>query len=619
VKPEFRDSFDAARTTSTTEAANLLRKQGAFLPRVQRAEMLNLIVHQSLRQKGASSLDDLRRLHADWHAIGPGAGLDPLLAMELEAAQAAAERELLTDALKLIAASRFAEAESKLAALVAPRYLPVAVVQLLPGLRAELKRAVPFVEMKARIAANAPFDDVWRPVADVAREQLTPALVNTAAVWSALDGAREMLNDNALFASEDVERVLKNVKAAAGPEVANKLRPELAARLFLRGRPADAEKLLEGEVDQFHAAAVLADLRAGVLGRGEIATPQIAAFFPSDGKAPAQSVAILPPEQLAKWKPPARKSGDTTINAAIADARAKLKAIVEAEAGAATGKVLASADRIRAALAADAAPMKVFLDKLEAVRGKPFASPAERQLAIAAATRGLTVAEVIGVLAAEGDRPVVAVRVLANVPAFTTPVALAAGVELSGRPPDAFKQHDDAGFKLTAVRARARVRDAVSFVLNARAAKLAAGQMLDPPDRAALEAEVAKRLGVEANAIPPEEYAQAILDTCRDWADDFDRLTAQWNELDQIVADLERGEFDPDDGDAKDLFALAKTRRIAVQLDTKRRQAGVKTGCELLGAYGPAALPARDWLREQGDGKPWRAEAATALEKVGAK
>src|SRR5262245_57187654 len=46
AKPAFGKTFEAARSKSAAEAATLLRTQGAFLARSERAAMLNMVAHQ---------------------------------------------------------------------------------------------------------------------------------------------------------------------------------------------------------------------------------------------------------------------------------------------------------------------------------------------------------------------------------------------------------------------------------------------------------------------------------------------------------------------------------------------------------------------------------------------
>ncbi len=389
---------------------------------------------------------------------------------------------------------------------------------------------------------------------------------------------------------EQALNVVSDVSDAVGPDVARKLRVELAAKLFLDNRAEDAVKMLDGEVDPVHAAAVLADLQAAMLGRGEFTTPQVAEFVDeSQRSAPRPAVAVFPPDKLANWKTPARKPGFPTIIVAASDARKQFKALVDAEVNAGAAKITAAADRVRAALAAEAAPLKAFVEKVEAARGRPFASPAERQLAAVAATRGLTVAEAVGVLAVEADRPASAARLLAAVPVFTNPGAFAAAVEVAGRAPAGFAAHPDAAFKLAAVRDRARVREAFAAVLHAHAGKVVSGQ--EPPDPIpdAVAADVQKRLGLApGDALAPAEGVQALLDVCRDWADEHARLADAMRELNQAVTDT--------GDDEKELKTAAQVRRLSVQADKRRREAGIALGCRLLGGYGPQSAPAADWL-----------------------
>jgi hypothetical protein len=614
---EFGKSFESARARNVHEAADLLRTQGTLLARADRAALLNLIAHQMLRQQRAASLADLRRLRADWNAVGPGAGLDPIVAMELEAAESAAERLLLAEILQLVRDGQLTEAADKITVLESPRHLPAAVVMVLPALRDELRRADPYVRLRTALNnPNASFREIWSSVAAVLPEP-PHAVAHPAVTLNALELVRERFAGDPESTSanvKDLERLLGAVHSTGGAEVAGKLRAELAARLFIGNRPKDATLLLEGDVDPVHAAAVLADLRAAALGRGTITTPQVAAFVPPTlTEAPKFAAAVLPPDELKKWKPPARAPGVTTVDAAIASQRTALKAAVGVEADAAMAKVNAAADAVRAALASEAAPLKEFLDKVEAYRGKPLTMPLERQLAAVAGTRGLTVAETVGVLAADAHRPAAAARLVAAVPVWTDPGTFAASVELAGRAPAAFAAHPSAGFRLAGPPIRARIRDAVAAVLGSHAAKVAAGQNLPQPGRAEFEAEVAKRLGTGADVLRAPEIVQALLDVCRDWADDHVRLTLTARSLDELLADIEAARREEDDAELRDGFAVAKGRRLSVQIDRKRAEVGVGAGCLLLGEYGPDARPAVAWLTEQArETLPWRAAAANA-------
>lgn len=331
-------------------------------------------------------------------------------------------------------------------------------------------------------------------------------------------------------------------------------------------------------------------------------------------RPPAISEALLPADRFAQWKPPTGKPSETTAGAAIADARASLKTLVEAETGASVGRVNAAVDRIRAALAAEDAPRKAFVDKVAAVRGKEL-GPSERELAVVAADCGLTVAEAVGVLAADADRPAAAVRLLATVPAVATPAAFAAAVEVSGRAPAAFAPHPDAGFKLPAAPTRARLRDAIGAALGAYAQKAANGQNPNPLTRAELEVEVVRRLSATA-PLPPNEVVEALLDVCRDAADDHARLSDAVRALDELISEVEEARRDDDDAELRAEFALAKARRIGVGFDRKRAEAIAAAGCRLLGAYGRDARPALPWLGAQNEWTPWRSVAIDSRAQI---
>ncbi len=627
VPPAFHASMEAARARGAAEAAELLRQQSAAtISRAQRAAMLNAITHDLLRQKQAASLAELRQLRADWVAVGPGAGLDPIVAMQLESAESAAERLLLAEVLELVGGSMFERAEAKLAALESPRYLPTSVAFALPELRASLAAVVPLARLRAALdAPNATRGTVTQVLAGMPRGQLPVAVAQADDAWSSLHDADVWLRSAWVqpegaspHTAEAAERVLKAVEKARGAHLAARLRVELAARAYLLGHATDAAKLLEGEVDQFHAADVLADLRAAILGRGAFTTAQVAAFVPANQTTPpAQSVAVLPADQLAKWKPPTREPGETTVERATRKARAGLELAVVGEVGGRGPRVHTTANHIRAALAAEAAPLKAFWEKVEAAHGKPLGA-AERQLAAIAGGRGMTVAEVVGVLAVEADRPASAARLLATVPVFANPAAFAASVEVSGRAPAGFTAHPDAAFKLTAVRDRARIREAVGAVVNAHAAKIAAGQEVPDYGRAALEADVQKRLSMEVDTLAPAEYVQAVLDVCRDWADEHARLVDAHRELNQIVANIEAGNYGSTDDELKEILTTAQVRRLSVQADKKRREVGVALGCQLLSGYGSHAAPALGWLRTQREGeRPWRAAATATVSELG--
>ncbi|MBY0456041.1 MAG: hypothetical protein K2V38_01750, partial [Gemmataceae bacterium] len=256
-----------------------------------------------------------------------------------------------------------------------------------------------------------------------------------------------------------------------------------------------------------------------------------------------------------------------------------------------------------------------------AMRGKPFDSPGERQLAVTAGTKGLTVAETVGVLAVEADRPTAAGRLLGAIPGASDFGSFAAQVEVSGRSPVGFARHADAGRTLPPVADRARVRDAVRAAVHAQAGQVIADRDGPKLDCARLEADIRARLKLAPETpLPTAEVVQALLDVCRDWAGEHARLSAASGELSEALTDLGQVRLDPDDEDEArelaDLKSLVRLRQIQVLADRQRRGVSVKIGCQVLGEFGPDAAPARAWLSAQADADtPWQADARAALGK----
>lgn len=616
-------AVEAARRRSATEAAGLLRKQNVVaISRAHRAALLSAITHDLLRQQQAVSLAELHRLRADWLAVGPGAGFDPVVAMQFEAAESAAERLVLAEVLDLLADKKFADARAKAEPLGAPRHLPVIVTQTLPELRDALRLAAALTQSQAALGSSSRQEAV-APLSAVAADRRPPAVRAAAEEWELLALVHGLLTGAIReLPLEAVQQALQRVEALHGTALARTFRLELAAQFFLTNRPGYATQLLKDGVDPVHAAAVLADLRAAVLGRGELITPQIAVLVPlTPVSPPAPARVILPPEQLAKWAPPAREPGTTTIDAALAAARAKFTTVVSAELTAATARVATATERVRTALAAESVPQKAFLEKVEAVRGKPFATPAERELALVAATRGLTAGEVAGVLAAAADRPAAAARLLAVAPAFVRVGELAVAVELSGRAPAGFVPHPDAGTKLAPGRDRSRLREAVRAALHERAGAVVSGREAPTEfERGAFEAGLHERLKLPPGEAPTAvECVQGLLDVCRDWHAEHTGLFDAFHDLNQTISDVERGLYGIHGAGFQEFATALKLRRLSVLADKKRREAGLVIGCRLLGAYAADAEPARDWLRAQSEasGTPWREAATDALGTAG--
>ncbi|MDY3556442.1 hypothetical protein R5W24_005608 [Gemmata sp. JC717] len=614
----------AARQRNAAEATALLRQQGAAaLSRAHRAALLSALTHDTLHQKPPAPLAELRRLRADWVGLGPGSGADPIVAMQLEAAEAVAERLHLAAVLDLIAAGRFADALDHFEPLEPSRYLPVAVARALPELRAELRRTAPFVRLQAATRAGDA-TAAARALSELPDEPKPLAVTRADEARLPLVLARATFGDGGLKAELGFVRdLLANVEKHHGAALARQLRTELAARLFLAGRAADATALVGDGVDPVHASQVLADLRAATLGRDELKNPQIAAVVAADRtQPPAYSATILPADRLAQWRPTVPARGDKIVDVAEAAAREKFTTALDAEVAAGTARVRAVAERIREALATEPAPRKLFLEKIESARGKPFATPAERELALVAGTRGHTVAEVIGVLAGESDRPAAAVRLLATVPVFVHAGEFAAAVERSGRAPAGFAAYPAGVDKLPPGCDRSRVREAVHAALHAQAGHTVSGREPPPFARSEFEAGLRERLKLPpGEALGAAECVQGLLDVCRDGAAQHAQLLEAFGDLNQAISDIDRGVYGRASATLKELETALKLRRLSVLADKKRREVGLAVGCQLLGAYGPEAAPARDWLRAQseGTGAPWGASAADALEKIGAK
>jgi hypothetical protein len=600
--PNFHREFDDARRRSAAEAAELLRKQKA-LAAAERAALLNrLALEELLRKQG--NLADLRRLRAEWLAVGPGAGLDPLLAMRLEAAERAAEAALFGELFDHLAAGRYARALDVIDALGEPRFAPAAAVLELPVLRPEVAHAAALARVRAALARAKAEPGFAEAVFQLPRGRgpdLAPLVRQDAALTragAALDGHFDDPRAGATAALAELEQ-------QCGAALASEVRAEFAARFALEGEFATAEHLLRGATDTAHARRVLEDLRAATLSTGALALPQVAARVPGGANPPALARAILPNDQLDKWKPLARPRGESTVTAERARVRAKAGALTDAEFKSAAARVNPIAERLRAALGAAAAPLNEFAAKVEAARGKPFVTETERFLAAACGTHGYTVAEAVGALAGEAHRPAGAAGLLAALADPTDFGAFAVRVELAGRPPESFAPMPAAGFKLTGIRDRARLREAAIAEIESRAG-----------EGAPLVAALAARLPVRAAPVTDAEAVRALLDAARDGADAHARLTEAETELRAIWSNIERGEYgDPDD----ELRALQRTvqfRRIETQALLKRRTTALVRACELLGGFGPAAAPAAEWLAEQPAGAPWGEPARAALRRA---
>lgn len=607
--PNFHREFDDARRRSAAEAAELLRKQKA-LAAAQRAELLNRLAHEELLRKQAN-LADLRRLRAEWLAVGPGAGLDPLLTVRLEAAERAAEAALFTELVGVLGAANlfdrpldrpqnwYAHALRVLDALGEPRYAPAEVAIELPALRSALAHAAALARVRAALA-DAKAEPGFAEAVFQLPQGRSPDLMPLVRQDAALERARVLL-EGERDARADATGALADLERVCGVALASEVRAEFAARFALEGKFNAAEQVLRGATDVAHAQLVLEDLRAAALGSGSLAV------LPQPPSAPELARAVLPRDALAKWKPPARATGRTALQIEQAAVRAKAGALADSETRDAVGRVKPIAERVERALSGAAAPLNEFATKVEHARGKPFASDAERFLAAVCGTHGYTVTEAVGALAGEAHRPACAARLLAALADPTDFGTFAVRVELAGRPPAEFAPMKEGGFKMTGARDRARLREAAGAVLEARATE---------PDElapAAFRAALAKRLAVPADAAPDAEAVRALLDAARDWADSHARLSDAETELRAIWSNIERGEYGDADDELRALQRAVQFRRVETQALLKRRTGALVRACELLSGFGRAAAPAADWLAQQPATAAWGAAARAAL------
>jgi hypothetical protein len=111
-----------------------------------------------------------------------------------------------------------------------------------------------------------------------------------------------------------IEAVLAAVdRAADGDAAATRLRQDVSARLFLEGRAPEARKVLAGAAagveSRDHAAALLRDMKAVVLGEGKVSTAAVADALPAvDPRGPAIVRDLAGGGKARDWKPPARES-----------------------------------------------------------------------------------------------------------------------------------------------------------------------------------------------------------------------------------------------------------------------------------------------------------------------
>lgn len=616
AKADFAREFEAARTRSATDAAKVLRDRGSSaLSRPERAAMLSAVAFQVIRQQrqeqvaAEQRLASLRLLRADWVAVGPGAGLDPLVELELAAAEAAAEQLALARAFSLVEDKQYAAAAGALVPLLDSRHLPAAVARAVPGLRTNLFQLVaaldlnPAGELPSLIAVdNTPY-----------AVKLAVTRVEAARTVANLLAAELPQRPSMWWTPGNVTSFFGPLEKHFGPDVAAKVRAELSATAFLAGETEKAIEMLDGEVHPEHARQVLADLRAITLGGGTLENPQVAKSVVA-GTLPAPLEPLVPGNLRAKWKAPTLPAEPTTLAKLEASARKDVAAAIADEVERLTAKVDEAVAVIRGELDVAVGPLKPFVEKVQARLGRVLGAPDEAQLMAAVAARGWTVDEAVALLAADADRPALAARLVgvAAAPGFVAHLAVAA------TPPAALKSGGDGAFRLppeAAARDRTKIREAVRTALD----RLAAGRTREPFSRAAFEASVIRSLGLTDVSKPsPTEFVFGVFDATRDAATDHDRVSKEWESLRGAVRELD--ERDTDDPELVLAIRRAKERVEALAEQLIEARAEIKFGCDTLGEYGPAAAPALAWLRTAaGDSAAWKEHAASAVERIAAK
>jgi hypothetical protein len=106
-----------------------------------------------------------------------------------------------------------------------------------------------------------------------------------------------------------------DLEAGSGAhDLALRLQQEMAVKLFLDGFPQAARELLPEKAPASHGVSLLRDLKALVLGQGEVSTwPAVRTSPSAGGSGTAASVLpsglrnLIPESQWASWNPPARR------------------------------------------------------------------------------------------------------------------------------------------------------------------------------------------------------------------------------------------------------------------------------------------------------------------------
>jgi hypothetical protein len=192
--------------------------------------------------------------------------------------------------------------------------------------------AVPVVELNT-LPANVRRPYQWLDLLRTMRARVeAPLAEGTKSPWNAGQAVR----------------LLDAIAGEFPADAVRNLRVEISARLFLDGLPKEASELLKNESPNDHAREVLADLRAIVLGEGQLRNPQVSRFIPNSGLQGMPGALALVPDSLRdQWKrprPPAET--ETTLGKLEAGVKKELVETAEQERSRLVKKVAAAREAI---------------------------------------------------------------------------------------------------------------------------------------------------------------------------------------------------------------------------------------------------------------------------------
>jgi hypothetical protein len=572
------------RTEKPLAVARSLRELGAVvLSEKEHAQALNEVAFHVLRHRQphhAERLAALRELRADWNSIGPGGRLDPLTEMELEAAEAAAEKQILLSVIESVKAKRYQQAWADIKPILQPRYLS------LPLSRAVRDLGVILMQLDW-LGNFIPDDPVELPGQTTTIKRMSSAI----AAIRAVRGVEAELMPTAGRDTREIDARLTSLGKAFGTADSAKVRVEVSVVLFLTGRGAAAAELLNGEIPAEQTREILNDLRSVVMGTGAVENAAVANNLPA-GRLPRVIEPLIPAKDIENWKAPALpKAGETTLERLGKRARREAAMISAEEQARLAARAVSIVADIEAELTKQADGLKSFRERAETGLGRPLNGVEEQEFTVVVATRGYAAEGAATLISALEKRSPRGVRLL-GVELLSGHLVLAAVA--GATPSDAPRLPLD-----LQVRERSRVRLAVQAVM---------GNDPTPDTREGFEAAVAKELGLaDQMRLPRPEVVLGLLDVTEAAAIAYKTLTKNLDNLSSVSRH------------ANDEASLdrARSRAMALTDAAWQRSRQVEAACRLFGEYGPDAIPAVDWLQTvQNASDPWHDAAAAALQRL---